>query len=137
MTQEAVAPPVLRDANQFDIAGPIAVSFATTSFAGKPTFAYRDAQLDLSFSGPEITRTPSPVGELVTVVLEQVPDAFIRSFTLVVPTVRVREIGPDGSAEFATFGFETVQLSTLVPTAGVQQQYRIHELCGTAQALDF
>lgn len=138
MTQEAVAPAVLREANQFDTTGPIVVSYSRTSIAGKPLFAYRDAELDLTFSGAEITRTPTPVGELVTVTLDEVVDAAVRRFTLVVPLIQVP---PAGSTEFSTFGFETVDRSVaFVPPpgpAGVLQHHRIHELRGIAKAVDF
>jgi hypothetical protein len=138
MTQEAVAPPVLRDANQFDVAGPIIISYSRTSITGKPLLVYRDAELDLNFSGAEITRTPTPVGELVTITLEEVVDAFVRRFTLVVPTIRIQSAA---SVEFSTFGFETIDRSVaFVPAPGprgVLQHHRIHQLRGTAQAIDF
>lgn len=138
MTQEAVAPAALREANQFDTTGPIVVSYSRTSIAGKPLFAYRDAERDLTFSGAEITRTPTPVGELVTVTLDEVVDAFVRRFTLVVPLIQVP---PAGSTAFSTFAFETVDRSVaFVPPPGpegVLQHHRLHELHGTAQAVDF
>ena len=138
MTQEAVAPPVLRDANQFDTTGPIVVSYSATSIAGTPLFAYRDADLDLNFSGDEIARVPTTVGELVTVGLEVVVDAYVRTFTLVVPRVRGEEGSP---TEFSTFGFETVDRSSAfvgnAGASGVLHTYQLHDLQGIAQVVQF
>lgn len=126
------------EANDFDISGPIVIGYGRTSFGGGPTFSYRDAQLTLSFSRDEITRTDSPVGELVTVTLEEVPDAFVRTFTLVVPKIHLT-MGPE--ADFNTVGIETTdrsQAHTLPPgPLGVLQSYRLHELHGVARLVDF
>ena len=135
MTQQTSAAPVtLVDANQFVITGPIAVSYDRTSITGRPLLSYKDAELDLNLIGEEITQTSSPVGELVTVTLDEVVDAFVRTFTLVVPDVRVEQFG---EAEFSTFGFETRDRSgAFVPApgpTGVLQRYRLHQLHGVAR----
>jgi hypothetical protein len=136
MTQDATI--ALLDATQFDISGPIVISYSVSSIAGKPLFTYRDADRTLNFSGDEITRVPTTVGELVTVTLDIVVDAFVRTFTLVVPRVR----GENGSStEFETFGFETVDRSSgfvgPAGASGVLQTYDLHELCGVAQVVQF
>jgi hypothetical protein len=128
----------LEDANLFTIAGPIAISYATSSFAGVPTLSYQDAELELSFSGDDITRTDSPVGELVTVTLENVADAFIRTFSILIPKIRL-SFGDQVS--FDTLGVETVDRTfafTLPPgPSGVLQTYRSHQLHGDAQVVNF
>jgi hypothetical protein len=114
-----MAQDTLRGANQFDISGPIAISYATTSITGKPQLSCRDAERDRRFTGDEITRVDDAnLGALVSVVLHAEPDDFVRSFTLVVPAVR----GELGSAtEFSTFGFVTVARESIAgPPAGVQ-----------------
>ena len=88
MAQEAVAPCV--EANQFDISGPIVISYSRTSIAGKPLFAYRDAECDL----PVHRRRDHARGRRRTSArscpwsLHAEPDNFVRSFTLVVPAMR-------------------------------------------------
>lgn len=129
---------VLVDANQFDIVGPIHISYSRSSIAGVPLLSYQDAELDLNFQGEEIVCIPTPVGDLVIVTLENLADAFVRTFTLIVPSVRV---SPGGSADLATIGFETTDRSgAFVPPPGpegVLQTYRVHQLRGSAQQVNF
>lgn len=138
MTQQAAVPVTLVDANQFVLTGAIEITYDRTSITGEPRFSYKDAELELNFSGAEITQTTSPVGELVTVTLEDQVDAFVRTFTLVVPTVRLEH---GGSVGLRTFGFETTDRSgAFVPApgpTGVLQHYRLHQLHGTASQADF
>lgn len=136
---EAVRPSTqLQDANMFTVTGPIVISYATSSFAGPPTFSYQDAELEISVNGDDITRADSPLGELVTVTLQDVPDAFIRTFTLLVPKIR---LGFGDQVAFDTLGVETIDRSgafTLPPgPAGVLQTYRSHQLHGDAQVVNF
>jgi hypothetical protein len=128
----------LADANLFDIETPIAVHYSRSSITGAPLLSYRDATHDLNFSGADITRTDTPVGELVTVTLDDLPDAFIRRFTLLVPVVRLR-MGDE--VEFSAVGIETTDRSgAFVPPpgpAGVLQSHTIHQLSGVAQLVNF
>jgi hypothetical protein len=126
----------LVDANLFDITGPIRINYSSTSISGVPLVAYKDADLDLNFQDDEITRIQTPQGELVTVTLQNVVDAFTRTFTLVVPSIRL----PRGQqVEFTTLGFETTDRSgAFVPDpAGVLQTYEVYQLRGTAQHVEF
>jgi hypothetical protein len=129
----------LADANLFDIDVPIAVHYSRSSFGGVPLLSYRDTEHDLNFSGEEISRVETPVGELVTVVLDDVVDAFVRRFSLLVPVVRLRR--GDGDVEFAALGIETVDRSgAFVPSPGpegVLQSHQVHQLSGVAQLVDF
>src|SRR4029450_7218978 len=79
----------LFDATLFDIAGPIHVNYSSSSITGAPLVSYKDAELDLNFQGDDITRVETSLGELVTVTLQTGPDAVTRTFTLIVPTIRV------------------------------------------------
>ena len=128
----------LAQANLFDVTGPITVSYSRSSIAGVPLFSYRDSQLDLQFSGPEIHRTDTPIGELVTVTLENVVDAFVRAFTMLVPEIRLCR---GEEVEFDTLGIETTDRSgAFVPApgpSGVRQTYRVHQVRGVAQLVDF
>lgn len=128
----------LEEANLFDVAGPIVLSYSRSSITGAPLFSYRDAERDLNFSGPDISRADSPLGELVTVTVDAVVDAFVRTFTLLVPKIRLR-LGDE--VEFDTLGIETTDRSgAFVPPpgpAGVLQTYRVHSLRGAAKRVAF
>lgn len=126
------------DANMFTITGPITINYSSSSIAGVPTFSYQDAELQLNVRGEDITQEDGPLGEVVTVTLENVADAFVRTFTLLVPKVRLR-MGDQIS--FDTLGVETIDRSVAFtpppgPT-GVLQIYRSHQLQGVAEAVIF
>jgi hypothetical protein len=128
----------LAEANLFDITGPIVVNYSRSSIAGVPLLSYKDAEHTLDFSDAEITRVDVAVGELVTVTLDQVIDAFVRTFTILVPKVHLA-MGEE--VEFDAVGIETVDHSgAFVPPpgpAGVLQTYRVHDLHGVAQLVAF
>jgi hypothetical protein len=128
----------LEDANLFTISGPIVISYARSSITGDPRFSYKDAELDLNFSGTEITQTDTPIGELVTVTLEDVVDAFVRTFSLLVPKIR---LGMGDEVDFDAVGIDTTDRSgAFVPApgpSGVLQTYQLHELRGVAQRVSF
>jgi hypothetical protein len=128
----------LGEANQFNVTGPIVISYSRTSFGGVPQFSYKDAELDLNFSGDDITREDTPLGEIVTVTLENlVPvDGPLRTFTLLVPKVRLRR---DDQVSFDTLGIETIDSSAgfAPPSPRVLQAYRSHQLQGVAVLIDF
>jgi hypothetical protein len=136
--QPAAVGTALAEANLFEISGPIRVTYARSSLTGAPQLSYHDAELDLAFQGEELVRTPTPVGELVTVTVQSVPDAFTRLVTLLVPTVR---LAMGDEAEFATLLWETVDRSgAFVPPpgpAGVLQTYQVHQVSGTARVVAF
>jgi hypothetical protein len=136
--ETATASTQLEDANLFNITGPIVIFYTRSSLAGPPQLSYKDAELDLDFSGAAITQADSPLGELVTVTLQDVPDAFVRTFTLIVPKIRLR-MGDE--IPFDTLGIETIDRSgahTLPPgPTGVLQTSRSHQLQGSAQAVRF
>ena len=103
-----------------------------------PLLSYADAERTLNFSGDEITRVDVPAGEVVTVTLEDVVDAFVRTFTLLVPKVR---LSMGSEVEFDAVGIETVDRSLAFVGApgprGVLQTYRVHDLHGIAQFVQF
>ena len=136
--REAIADQLV-DANLFDITGPIRINYSSSSIkAGVPLVSYNDADLDRNFQDDEITRIQTALGELVTVTLDNVVDAFTRTFTLVVPSIRL----PRGQeVEFTTLGVETSDRSgAFVPPpgpSGVLQTYQVYQLRGTAQQVEF
>jgi hypothetical protein len=138
MSQEsgaATASAQVEEGNVFNVTGPIVIHYSRTSITGAPLFSYKDGELDVSFSGgDDIIRSNTPLGEIVTVILDNVPDAFIRTFTLLVPKIRLRI---DDQVSFDTLGIETIDRSgahVLPPgPTGVLQTYRSHQLHGVAE----
>lgn len=103
------------EANTFNITGSIVISYSRTSVTGVPVFSYNDGELNLNFSGSDdIAQKDTPLGEIVTITLQNIPDAFIRTFTLLVPKTRLR-IGDQPS--FDTQGIETIDRSIGRPCA--------------------
>jgi hypothetical protein len=136
MTQDATTADALREANKFDISGPIAISYSTTSLDGKPQLSYRDAEGERRFTDGDIGRVEdAALGAFVTVVLEAQAENFVRSFTLAVPAV-LGELGSE--TPFSTFGFETIAIETIAgPPSGVQHTYRTYQLDGVAKVVEF
>lgn len=138
MSQEsgsATASRQLEEANTFTITGPSVIHYSRTSFAGVPLFSYKDGEFDLNFHGrDDIIQKNTPLGEFVTVTLENVPDAFVRTFTLLVPKIR---LSSSDSVSFDAQGIETIDRSdAFVPPpgpTGVLQIYRSHQLQGVAE----
>jgi hypothetical protein len=137
-SEQGKVPAQLADANLIDITGPIRINYARSSFAGSPQLSYHDAELDLKFEGKEIVRVDTPIGELVTVTVQDAVDAFTRRISLLVPVVRLAR---GDAAEVETVVVETVDRSlAFVPApgpAGALQSYRIHQVRGSAQVVDF
>jgi hypothetical protein len=130
--------PEVEEANLFNVTGPIVIRYSRTSITGEPQFSYQDGELDLSFSGEDIARENTPLGEIVTVTLEDVPDALVRTFTLLMPKI-MQFVGDQ--APFDTLGIETIDRSgAFVPPPGppgVLQIYRSHQLQGVAEFVLF
>jgi mannose/fructose/N-acetylgalactosamine-specific phosphotransferase system component IIC len=133
-TESTGAAMQLVDANTFTTIGAIRISYSRTSITGAPLFSYKDAERDLNFQGEAIARVATAVGELVTVTIEDVPDAFVRSITMVVPDIRLAN---GDQVDFTTIAVETINHAgahVLPPgPAGVLQSNQIHELRGSAQ----
>lgn len=73
-------------ANHFELyADGVTVVYSTTSLDGSRTLTYKGQ----SFTGDEIKVTETPLGDLVTVVLETASDGAVTCFTLLVPPARL------------------------------------------------
>ena len=83
-------PAQFQEANLFELEGGGAtIVYSTTSFSGQPQFSYRDTNHSVSRSGTEIRVVQTEIARLVTVDIQQVPDAYDLSVTLLVPAVNV------------------------------------------------
>jgi hypothetical protein len=109
------------------------VVFSTTSTAGQAQFSYHDETRDHSASEDEITIERGPLGTLVTVTLETVPDLHTLTVTLVLPDLGglSRPI-----TRFRTFLVLTTNRTSIGGPAlitGALQLYKIVKGHGTAQ----
>jgi hypothetical protein len=123
----------LQTANLFELSSRgIQVTYSTTSITGKPLFSYRDAFISKQFQGDEILLEESRIGQLVTVVLEQVPDLKTVTFTLILPTVK-KLPSSTGTAVEVPGIMATAHTSIIGPGLGPSITYRQVMLSGTAQ----
>ena len=126
--------------NQFNLGSDnVSISYATSSIAGVPQFSYQDDNRTVSRSGDEIRTVDTEIGRLVTVDIEQVPDAFDLSLTLLVPIINLRE--EFGEASIQTVAVLTTDRSSaFTGPGGVEGQVQSYEtlaLAGTAQRVAF
>ena len=126
-----------RDANLFELKGHgLEVHYATTSIAGVPTLGYHFAERQLSFRGDQIRLEEGVLGRLVTVVVEEVPDLHVVTFTLILPEFRLR----DGEDKIDTLGIWTTGRTSIGGPAllvGQLSTYRWAHLTGVARAVVF
>lgn len=109
----------------------INVTYSTTSFSGKPIFSYRDNIRSLSFSGNEINIQDTPIGQLVTVTIETIPDLRTIEFSLIIPVVTVMKQSTGTCIKVP--GITTTSPTTIAgPPPGPQQLDSITNLRGTA-----
>lgn len=129
--QQAVTPDV------YDLTGgQLHITYATTSKDGRPYFSYQDGSQKLSFKGADIRQDKSEIGTLVTVIMRRTVDTGSTTFTLLVPTVRLKESSP---AEVHTYGITTVHKFSVIPAMNMGQieSYTSTELSGTAEMVMF
>jgi hypothetical protein len=123
--------PVLKTPNLFELAGDgISVSYATTSFGGKPVLSYHDTFQSKSFIGDQIRTVETEIGTLVTVTIFLTVDSGSTTFTILIPVVNLRL---SDSAQISTYGLTTLhRFSIIGPPPGQAESYTAHRLYGTA-----
>ena len=137
-TQQRTAQPEqpstqLRQPNQFDVQGDgVTISYSTSSFAGDPQFNYQDSERTVNRSGDEIRTEETEIATLVTIDVEQIPDAREVTATLFLPRIVLQQ----GSTEtaLATIGVLTTSARRI---EGQMQTYQALNLSGTASLVDF
>jgi hypothetical protein len=119
-------------ANQFILHGDnTTISFATTSFGGKPTFTYTSGETQLNLTGSDIRSVDAEFATLVTVSIDDGTDAGESLVTLLVPTLSLLAIGE-------TARFDTIAIATSIRKLGpAHQRYRAIMLHGTATFVEF
>jgi len=113
------------------------VVFSSTGITGQPEFSYHDETRDHSASGDEISIERGPLGTLVTVTLETIPDLLTLTVTLVLP-----DLGGQSPrvTYFRTFLVLTENRTTLggpSQIAGPLQDYKVVKGRCTAQQVAF
>ncbi|HJR68349.1 MAG TPA: hypothetical protein VJ802_18105 [Gemmatimonadaceae bacterium] len=117
-------------ANHFSVVdGEIYVSYTEANVAGQPQLTYGRR----AFMGSDVRVTATPIGKLVTVILETAADQKVRTFTLVVPPVRV----PRGAtAQVQVPGITADEFSGIAgPPVGQGIAYHIADLRGEAKRI--
>jgi hypothetical protein len=113
------------------------IVYSTSSSTGEPQFTYRDRTHDRSFRGDDIAVTSSPLGMLVTVMLEAVPDLRTLTATLVLPDIN---LGDRQMIQFSTVVLLTTNSTSFGGPAfviGPRQTYQVVQLNGVAQHVEF
>jgi len=117
--------------------GGIHVTYSTTGIAGQPHLSYSSSFINHTFTGAQITTTPSPLGTLVTVTIIMTVDTGSTSFTLLVPRVNLNNI--QDSVQITTEGITTHHRFSIFPAAmhGQVDTYSVQELTGRASHVEF
>src|SRR5437660_12781153 len=101
-------------ANLFHLqGGGIHVTFASTSFSGKPLLTYQDAHGAHNFSGDQLSVVNTPIGTLVSATIRMTVDTGSTSFSVLIPKVNLTGVGQ--SAPVHTDGITTVHRFGVTP----------------------
>jgi len=106
----------------------VTISYSTSSIQGVPLFNYQDNERIFNRSGDEIRTEETAIATLVTIDLEQIPDASEVTATLFLPRILVRQGIP---TPLATIGVLTTSARRI---EGQMQTYRALNLSGTASS---
>jgi hypothetical protein len=126
-----------RQANSFTLEGDgVEVTYESSSLSGDPQLHYHDEVRTVSKSGDEIRTLDTEIGTLVTVELEVAPDSHVVELSLLVPAVNMS----NGEERIATAAIETIIRTSIGGpqlVSGALQMYKVHSLCGKAEAVEF
>jgi hypothetical protein len=127
----------LQQPNHFVITGiGIEITYSTSSLDGLPLLTYKDRQRTLMFQGDEIHQIDTEIGQQVTVIIEQISDLRTVTFTLLLPTINLDQ--PE--TRFRTIAIIATHRTSIGGpdlVKGALQTYRLKELRGTAQWVNF
>jgi hypothetical protein len=117
--------------NLFELAGGGAeITWTVSGVAGESQLTYDDGQQPVTFRGPEIRQSNSPLGKLVTVVLETTADLRTVSLTLVVPRVNLGSKTEHRVRTIAVLTREKTSVAGPDPVVGQVESYRVLRLSG-------
>src|SRR3954453_20837218 len=124
-------------ANLYELQGDkVLVTYSTTNIAGQPLFTLQLGRKTLTFKKSEIKTTKFPVGTLVTVLTETVPDLRTVTFTLVLPDVNLQQ---STKVNIKTIGIVTTSKTSIGGpnlVKGAVQSYKVVILSGTAKIVE-
>lgn len=113
------------------------VTYSTTSIAGQALFNIRLGRKTLNFTGDDIHVDGTPIGTLVTVTIETVPDLKTVTFSLLLPAVNLQQ---STKASIKAIGILTTAKTSIGGpklVKGALQAYKTVVLSGTAKAIQF
>jgi hypothetical protein len=109
------------------------VSYTTTGLTGQPTFTLQQGRKTLTFDKNQIQTARVPIGSLVTVTIETVPDVKATTFSLVLPDVNMQN---STKVSIKTIGILTTSKTSIGGpkiVKGAVQTYKVANLSGTAR----
>lgn len=122
-------------ANQFHLRGKdLVIQYSATSIAGVPLLNLEHKGTKKAFRGDEIRALESPLGTLITVTLEVIPDLKDVTLTVVIPGVNVAQ----NSEKVHTFAVVTTSHTSIGGprlVKGQLQTYVTEDLIGTAETV--
>jgi len=98
---------------------------------GASELKYQGQEGNLTFLGDQIEKKDSPLGLLITVVLERSVDAGALTFTLILPPVN---LAGKKRQTFDTVGIKTKSFGIL-PREGAELTYEVLDLKGIAESV--
>jgi hypothetical protein len=113
----------------------IRITYSTSSVDGNPHLQYQDAHQSRLFMGNQIHSAPTPIGTLVSVILQIIADGPMMTFALLLPRTN---LGMADTAQIKTDGITTLHEASFIgPPHGQTDFYTIHPLQGTAAFVFF
>ena len=120
--------------NLYELQGEkLKVTYATTNIAGQPTFTLQQGRKTLNFDKNQIQTAKIPIGSLVTVTVETVPDLKTITFSLLLPDVNMQE---STKVSIKAVGILTTSKTSLGGpkiVKGAVQAYKVASLSGNAR----
>jgi hypothetical protein len=121
-------------ANLYELQGDkVLVTYSTTNIAGQPLFTLQLGRKTLTFKKSEIKTTKSPVGTLVTVLTETVPDLRTVTFTLVLPDINLQQSTKVNTRAIGIVTTSKTSIGGPTLVKGAVQSYKVVTLSGTAK----
>jgi len=110
--------------------GDLEITYATTSITGDPQFTFQDKNNSVTTS--DITIENTAAGEMITVVLEVVHDAYTKNVSLLVPHVHLENDHESEVQSVAMFSTHLTSIAGHKAVSGQVIRYEAEEISGTA-----
>src|SRR5215472_15397045 len=123
--------------DQYDLQGVgVSIAYSSSSFGGKPQLTIKKGRQSHNFSGDQITKLDTGIGDLITVTLANVLDQGSTLFSLLLPAIQLP--AAPSKQTFRTIGITTTHKTSIAgPVKGVQETYKTVDLRGTARQVEF